>query len=356
MCETSINWNKNTTRKLYKQILGKKFKKNSLVTSRLPNLSENIHLPGGTATFSRDGVVSKIEKSIQDDYHMGRWTGSTFRVNNDMKLNIISAYRVINQKVTPSNSMSTNSQQHHIMRSRGIDDVKPRTQFILDFCTQFTTMCNNPKEMTILMIDANECTSAPETIGITHLMKECGLSNIYKHIHDDHEEFPTHINGSKTIDYMLGSENVMQFINKMGYIKFHECFDSDHRGLYCDLSQKLFQKQIPPSVIRTRVVGSNSTNAEGERYIRQLHNHLQSNNIFQKSESLLEQSRVDTIDINIAINQLNKIDKIITDGMLHAENKQCKKKDPVMWTPAIQQSNLRVQYWNIRLKSTRQRI
>jgi hypothetical protein len=50
------------------------------------------------------------------------------------------------------------------------------------------------------------------------------------------------------------------------------------------------------------------------------------------------------------------MDKIVSDGMLNAERTQCKKKDPVMWTPQIQQSNLQVQYWNIRLKSTRQKL
>jgi hypothetical protein len=66
------------------------------------------------------------------------------------------AYQVIDQKVTPSNSMSTNSLQNQILRSRGIAKVKPRTQFILDFCAKFKSTCNDPNTMTILVIDANK--------------------------------------------------------------------------------------------------------------------------------------------------------------------------------------------------------
>jgi hypothetical protein len=42
--------------------------------------------------------------------------------------------------------------------------------------------------------------------------------------------------------------------------------------------------------------------------------------------------------------------------MLKAEKDTCKKKDLVLWTPCIQQSKLRVQYWNIRYGSIKQQI
>jgi hypothetical protein len=42
--------------------------------------------------------------------------------------------------------------------------------------------------------------------------------------------------------------------------------------------------------------------------------------------------------------------------MLKAEKDTCKKKDLVLWTPCIQQSKLRVQYWNIRYRSIKQQI
>jgi hypothetical protein len=153
---------------------------------------------------------------------------------------VTTAYRAIDQPVTVNNSLSSNSQQYHIMLNRGIETVKPRRQFITDFCDQFEEMCHEQNQITLLMIDANECISTPEKDGILELVERCVLVNIYQSLHDDREEFPTHINGSKVIDYMFGTSNILQYIHKVGYIKFHECFDSGHRGMYCDLSPHLF--------------------------------------------------------------------------------------------------------------------
>jgi hypothetical protein len=51
------------------------------------------------------------------------------------------------------------------------------------------------------------------------LMQECNLINLYKSFHNDYEEFATHANGSKTIDFILGSPNIIQYINRIGYIE-----------------------------------------------------------------------------------------------------------------------------------------
>jgi hypothetical protein len=55
-------------------------------------------------------------------------------------------------------------------------------------------------------------------------------------------------------------------------MKFHECFDSDHRGIFCDLSKEILNiKEVLPNLDRVRIVGSNSTNKEGEKYIRYIY-------------------------------------------------------------------------------------
>jgi hypothetical protein len=57
----------------------------------------------------------------------------------------------------------------------------------------------------------------------------------------DTKEFATHINGCKRIDYLVCTENMVEFITKIGYIPFHEAIDSDHRRCYCDISDKTVQ-------------------------------------------------------------------------------------------------------------------
>jgi hypothetical protein len=58
--------------------------------------------PGGTATITVNELTHKSEAKILDKDQMGRWTGKCYRVNKHQKLNIIKAYRVIDQKVTSS--------------------------------------------------------------------------------------------------------------------------------------------------------------------------------------------------------------------------------------------------------------
>jgi hypothetical protein len=132
LAETCINWNKNDIRQRYKKILTKQFKNSNMVTSKIHNKLDTVCLPGGTATVSVNSIVSRNESNIEDDYKMGRWTGNTYQLGDDFKLNVITAYRVIDQTITTRNSMATNSQQHQLLLKRGIEE-KPRKQFIKDF-------------------------------------------------------------------------------------------------------------------------------------------------------------------------------------------------------------------------------
>jgi hypothetical protein len=89
------------------------------------------------------------------------------------------------------------------------------------------------------MIDANEVIGSEEDMGIEVLIKECNWVDMYKVFHQDNTEIATHINGSKTINFLLATPNTVKYINKIGYTKFHECLDSDHRGIFCDLSKDI---------------------------------------------------------------------------------------------------------------------
>jgi hypothetical protein len=104
------------------------------------------------------------------------------------------------------------------------------------------------------------------------------------------------------------------------------------------------------------MVGLNSTNTEGENYVKKLYAHLQSNNVISKTSVLLESINKNTHNHEAAIKQLDGIDESVTNAMIKIERKSCKKKEPVLWTPKVRQLNLRLQYWSMRVKSSKQRI
>jgi hypothetical protein len=96
------------------------------------NSIQSKSLPGGTLTLTTNALVNRYENPIKDKYEMGRWSGMTYRIGNNRKLNVITAYRVIDQKITTTNSMSTNSQQHFMLKDRNVNN-KPRRSLLLTF-------------------------------------------------------------------------------------------------------------------------------------------------------------------------------------------------------------------------------
>ena len=215
----------------------------------------------------------------------------------------------------------------------------------------------NKNDYIIIGIDANESLRDVNS-EICKFMKNNDLEDIYSKVHEDNTEFPTHINGSKRIDLLLTSKNIIPYINRTGILKFHEGFDSDHRGLFCDINTDLFTNVVDNITIKTRQIGTNSTNREGRKYIKLLNDQFNNHRIYEKINQLYDNS------INMGINddkesilkEVDNLDKLITQLMLFAERKCCKKKERALWSPTLQQSNLIIQYWNIMTKSKRQGI
>jgi hypothetical protein len=227
--------------------------------------------------------------------------------------------------------MSTAHQQVVKIQQRKLENTTPRKQFIIDFINQFQEICNDPDEFVLLALDANS-NMLDDTNGIQLLARECGMVDLCESIHPGIGEFPTQVRGSKRIDYMIGTRNLLPFIMKIGYIPFNEIFDTDHRPMFVDISQTILEDPSKIPEPKIRLVGSNSTNKESERYIRHLYNKLLKLNVFQQAEELyqLSQSEVEEDQqINI-MQKLNELDDIITTAMLVAEKSTCSLKNRVM--------------------------
>jgi hypothetical protein len=142
---------------------------------------------------------------------------------------------------------------------------------------------------------------------------------------------------------MFGSPNLLKYVHKVGYIKFHKCFDSDHRRMFCDFSPSLYENtKNEDNIARMRFVGSNSTNKEGINYAHHLNEQFLHHNIYERSEKLLLLAKSSAPDEKFIFQQLNEMDKFVTNSMVNSERKCCKKKDPVLWTPTVYQSNLHI--------------
>jgi hypothetical protein len=136
---------------------------------------------------------------------------------------------------------------------------------------------------------------------------------MYEKFHDNNSKFTTHENGSKVIDFIRCSPNTLQYVSKIGYIPFNECFESDHCAIYCDLDEIFFKEESKErKIIRKRLIGSNSTNIEGESYISHLYKHPKCSNIFTKADQLTNNSYNLNINRETTMKQLNEMDTLIT--------------------------------------------
>jgi hypothetical protein len=126
-----------------------------------------------------------------------------------------------------------------MLKTRGIENPNPRDHFIDDIIMQFKEECQDVHHFFLFAVDANEALGEKE-MGINRMCSELGLVDPYLHKHNDFEDFSTHINGSKRIDMILCTPNLLQYISKIGYIKCHETLDSDHRAIFCNISKDIF--------------------------------------------------------------------------------------------------------------------
>jgi hypothetical protein len=216
---------------------------------------------------------------------MGRWTGAIYKISTNSRLFVITGYRVCETKISSDKSLSSYAQQYTMMLEKGIEKPNPRKQFCLDMIAFIRSLNITDKDYLVLAMDAN--TGNEKGMGDTQeILDRCNLVDLYTEKHEDYQEFPTHENGSKKIDYLLCTRNLVKHITKVGYLHYEEAFESDHRAVFCDISEDILINTPEPTIERVRMIGTNSTNEEGENYIRHLYNKIDEHKIFEKAELL----------------------------------------------------------------------
>jgi hypothetical protein len=83
--------------------------------------------------------------------------------------------------------------------------------------------------------------------GITKVVADCSLVDVYAAKHSLEDEVPTYSRGTKRLDYILMTRTVASHVTRCGAGPFNHRFFSDHRGIYVDLElEGLFDRNLPP--------------------------------------------------------------------------------------------------------------
>ena len=123
---------------------------------------------------------------------------------------------------------------------------RPRRQFIKDLIADIKEKQADNNHQVILGLDANEIIEvdgAPvKTTSITHLKRECGLTDVYEYQHESIGD--TSSKKSHKINHLLVSPDVLPTIIRSGFLPWGTPFDSDHRTGFDNFSANLlFRKK-----------------------------------------------------------------------------------------------------------------
>jgi hypothetical protein len=177
-----------------------------MTTSCIERKLKNSYILGGTSTCILDNWSNRF-------ICMGRWIGVKIHVDDYTNLHCIPAYQVCNQSVKITTSLSIYTQQYMLLQNLGYDKPNPRQQILDDLELYIKSI--PPNDYIIIGIDANK-SMQDMTTNISKFTINTQLLDAYGKNFKT-EEFSTHVNGSKRIDYILCSRNTQLFITKTAY-------------------------------------------------------------------------------------------------------------------------------------------
>lgn len=343
--ETTTNWGHRSSHEILKGLLRKTWKHSSYSISYTKEEFKGLTQPGGTANIIAENWTSRVMEKGTDPYGLGRWSYAVLRGSARKKLMIITAYRVCIQSASSTGPTTLTAQLFRKLSKQFRDlelteDPRPRIQCIVDLQAWMECKLTEGYEF-ILCIDANEVITntsgsyhpliynpdAPTAIGrhdgsLATLIRTCGLQDPLTIQHQDQPPPPTYSRGSQRIDYILVSGSLLPAITRSGLLPFDSVFLSDHRPCFLDFDGRvLFQDTTPTIVPSARRKLQLMDPRIVTTYYDNLKKQLDYHKIPGKVESLYHQAQSD-MKSNQIPQQYNKLDRIIMESMLYAEQEK----------------------------------
>ena len=345
LSETNVAWDKPIARQIYNLVKVPFAKEACWITSASNMNNVSLIKPGGTAMLVDVSFTGSIIEKGQDWTSMGRWSYVKLRGRNDRVINIITGYRC-NKVTTSTGDMTAWTQQYAISRERGMATPNPHMNFLQDLEKWITPKIIDGEDI-LLTLDANEEWRPGTSIKL--FASKLGLYNIAEHTHDNLP--PSRPKSMKTIDFILGTERVLDSVKNLSMVPYDLENLGDHRGVMIDFDTKtLFGHETNHSVnMQQRKLVTSDANA-CEQYLDKLERKFVYHKIFERTEKLVQDMREKGTATNFLIQQYEAIYTDIYRACRFAESK-CKKlgnKD-YYWSPTLAQAIEIQRYWKMRL-------
>ena len=196
-----------------------------LSTSSSTVTYHTLYQPGGTLSAVSDNYVGRVVET-DSDKEMGRWSYTGLLGRNGRNIMIVSAYQVCNQQASTVGDRTAVAQQLSLLRRHG-KDCSPRKSFFDDLDHQIEEWRDQGYEI-ILSGDLNEELGA-DIYGFVQISAKWDLVEIIQHYHGIAVEPPTYARGTKRLNYVFCTPNLLASVTRSGILPYSEVIESTHK-------------------------------------------------------------------------------------------------------------------------------
>jgi hypothetical protein len=298
--------------------------------------------PGGNMVGITGSLVGRIRDTIKDPY--GRWCGYTLIGRDNKEIMILTAYNVSQYKNAKVGEDTLFNQQVALYKLNNIREPDPKKIFINDLKEIIMKARKEDKDI-ILTGDFNEMVG-DDMNGMARVISAGDLTDTHSHQHGT-IDISTYTRGTKRLDYIFVTPRLVDHILRSGYESFHARIASDHRGYFVDFDLAGFLDRQLPSIISSSsraIRGTHPSNIT--KYIEYLDEYFEERDLYRKVKEQKYWYEKD---------KLEKLDKIITRGMLEAED-QCRIHHRQPWSKEVNEVMTTANILRINLSSLKNNI
>jgi hypothetical protein len=281
----------------------------------------NFTKPGGNMVGITGPLVGRVRDTITDPY--GRWCGYSLIGRDNKEILVLTAYNVSQYKNAKVGEDTLFNQQIALYKLNNIREPDPKKIFINDL-KQLVVKARKEDKDIILTGDFNELIG-DEPNGMAKVLSAGGLTDAHSHQHGE-VDIATYTRGTKRLDYVFVTPRLIDHILRSGYESFHARIASDHRGYFVDFALAGFLDRQLPSIFSASsraIRGTHPSNIT--KYVEHLDEYLEERDIYRQVK---EQKYWYNKE------KLEKLDRIITRGMLEAED-QCRIQHRQPWSKEV---------------------
>jgi len=312
--ETNVNWHKLKGSSTFYARVKQFWRDFKTVTAHNTNMKMGVNQRGGTCMAVTGQLSMRVLGTGKDTTKLGRWSWIEFEGKDSFKTRVYTAYRPGGKPPRSSKKTTVYHQHSNYIREHNMN-IEPKEMFDEDFIDELRE--NMSTSNLIVMLDANDDIRMGEfnkkIINIGMMNSITSRSSIPMP--------PTHHRGSKPISCIYHSKGVK--VSRSGILPVGIGVGGDHRNMYVDYDTVSFLGNPmymikPPQMRRLQLQDSRIY----KKFITSLKQHLMTNNILGKAESLLQNS---TYPPNMKmLQEMEGIDEQVGRGIVSAL-KRCRK-------------------------------